>query len=38
MKFKLHEITIRDLVKGYHDDGDDGVVGYGGALDFRRSR
>ena len=35
MKIELHEITVRDLVAGYHDDGDDGVVGYGGKLDIR---
>lgn len=35
MIVKLHEITIRDLVKGYRDDGEGGVVGYGGRLDIR---
>ena len=33
------DLTVRDLVDGYHEDGDDGgddsVVGYGGALDIR---
>ncbi|MCY4465373.1 MAG: DUF262 domain-containing protein [Chloroflexi bacterium] len=35
MKIQLHEITIRELVAGYRDDGDGGVVGYGGKLDIR---
>ena len=35
MKIKLHEITVRDLVAGYIDDGEGGVVGYGGRLDIR---
>jgi len=26
---------VRDLVAGYQDDGDGGVVGYGGKLDIR---
>ena len=35
MKVELLEITIEDLVEGYHDDKDGGVVGYGGRLDIR---
>lgn len=35
MKIKQHNITIRDLVEGYKDDGEGGVVGYGGKLDIR---
>ena len=35
MKIELLDLTIRDLVAGYHDDGEGGVVGYGGALDIR---
>ena len=35
MKIDLHEITVRDLVEGYHDDGEGGVRGYGGKLDIR---
>ena len=35
MKIQQLDLTIRDLVAGYYDDGDDGVVGYGGALDIR---
>ena len=32
---KMHDVTIRELVDGYRDDGDDGVFGYGGRLDIR---
>ncbi len=32
---EMHDVTIRDLVDGYRDDGDDGVFGYGGRLDIR---
>ncbi len=35
MKIDLNEITVRDLVDEYHDDGDGGVRGYGGKLDIR---
>ena len=35
MKIELKEITVRDLVNGYKDNNDDGVVGYGGKLDIR---
>ncbi len=35
MKIELIDLTVRDLVEGYDDDGDGGVVGYGGALDIR---
>jgi len=35
MNIQLHEIEIRDLVAGYSDKGDEGVVGYGGKLDIR---
>ena len=39
--FAMHieklSITIRDLVKGFEDNGDEGVVGYGGQLDIRPS-
>lgn len=35
MKIERREITIRDLVEGYSDDGEGGVVGYGGRLDIR---
>lgn len=35
MKIELQSIPIRELVKGYADKGEEGVVGYGGALDIR---
>ncbi|MHB8689031.1 MAG: HNH endonuclease family protein [Candidatus Dormibacteraceae bacterium] len=35
MRIELHEIPVRDLVKGYADDGEEGVRGYGGQLDIR---
>ena len=35
MKIELKELTIRELVDGYQDNGDDGVIGYGGLLDIR---
>ncbi len=35
MIIELLDLTVRDLVEGYRDDGDGGVVGYGGALDIR---
>ena len=35
MKIELKKLKIRDLVVGYHDDGDGGVIGYGGKLDIR---
>ena len=35
MKIELHEIKVRDLVEGYKDSGDEGVVAYGGNLDVR---
>ncbi len=35
MKIKLLDLTVRELVDGYEDDGHDGVRGYGGALDIR---
>ena len=35
MDIKMHEVTIRELVDGYRDEGDDGVFGYGGKLDIR---
>jgi hypothetical protein len=35
MKIELKEITVRDLVNGYKDNNDDGVIGYGGKLDIR---
>ncbi len=35
MEIQQLDLTVRDLVAGYYDDGDDGVVGYGGKLDIR---
>ena len=35
MKIELLDLTVRDLVEGYRDDGEGGVVGYGGNLDIR---
>ena len=35
MKIELHEIKIRDVVAGYLDSAEEGVVGYGGKLDIR---
>lgn len=31
----MNEIAIRDVVNGYHDNGENGVIGYGGFLDIR---
>ena len=35
MKITLTEILVKDLFDGYQDNGDDGVVAYGGRLDVR---
>ncbi len=35
MKIELHEIKIRDVVNGYTDSQENGVVGYGGKLNIR---
>lgn len=35
MKIELHEIKIRDIVNGYEDSAENGVVGYGGKLNIR---
>lgn len=35
MKIELHHITIRELVNGFKDNGEDGVIGYGGKLNIR---
>jgi len=35
MKIELKEITIRELSKGYEDNAEEGVVGFGGKLDIR---
>ncbi len=38
MQFELLDLTVRDRVVGYFDDGEGGVVGYGAALDIRQRR
>jgi len=35
MKIVLHEIPVREVVKGYIDNQENGVVGYDGKLDIR---
>ncbi|MDD6560929.1 MAG: HNH endonuclease [Lactimicrobium massiliense] len=35
MKIELHEIPVRDVVDGYVDSAEYGVVGYGGTLNIR---
>jgi len=35
MKIELKEILIKDLINGYQDKNEEGVVGYGGKLDIR---
>ena len=35
MNITLKEITVRELVNEYQDDGEGGVTGYGGKLDIR---
>jgi hypothetical protein len=35
MKIELHKILIRDLVKGYVDNQEEGVLGYDGKLNIR---
>lgn len=35
MNIKLYEIPVRDVVKGYIDSAENGVVGYGGKLNIR---
>lgn len=35
MKIELKNILVRDVVAGYKNDGENGVVGYGGKLDIR---
>lgn len=35
MKIDLHRIKIRDVVAGYQDSAEEGVVGYGGKLNIR---
>lgn len=35
MKIELNEIPVSDVVKGYKDSAENGVVGYGGRLNIR---
>ena len=35
MKIELKEITIQEVVKGYLNDNEEGVVGFGGKLNIR---
>lgn len=35
MNIELKEITVRELVNGYKDNNDDGVIGFGEQLDIR---
>ena len=35
MKIELKPIFVKDLYKGYENDNEEGVVGYGGKLDIR---
>ena len=35
MKIQLHEIAVREVVNGYRDSAENGVVGYGGRLNIR---
>src|SRR5579864_1585544 len=35
MKIELHKIKVREVVSGYIDNAEEGVVGYGGKLDVR---
>jgi hypothetical protein len=35
MRIELHEITIKDIVEGYVDNAEEGVIGYNGTLNIR---
>ena len=35
MKIELHEIPVRDVIAGYKDSAENGVVGYNGKLNIR---
>lgn len=35
MKIEMHEITVGEIAKGYIDNAEEGVVGYGGKLNIR---
>ncbi|OGC68611.1 HNH endonuclease [candidate division WWE3 bacterium RIFOXYC1_FULL_39_7] len=35
MKIELHKIKVREVIKDYKDDAEEGVIGYNGKLDIR---
>jgi len=35
MEIQLKEITVQELVEGYQDNEESGVIGYGGKLNIR---
>ena len=35
MKIELSEVTVRDIVEGFVDNAEEGIVGYGGKLNIR---
>lgn len=35
MKITLHQIKIKDIVNGYKDNAEEGVIGYNGKLNIR---
>lgn len=35
MEIELHRLTIREVLEGYEDNAEEGVVAYGGKLDIR---
>ena len=35
MKIELHEIKVKEVVNGFTDNAENGVVGYGGKLNIR---
>ena len=35
MKIDLHKIPVREVIAGYKDSAEEGVVAYGGKLDIR---
>ena len=35
MKIELKKLTVRELSKGYVDNAEQGVIGYGGKMDIR---
>ncbi len=35
MKIELHNLKVKEVIDGYRDNAEEGVVGYGGRLDIR---